>query len=186
MPLKKAFTKNSLCEFFIETPSGQRKINLQSLQEFINNSTLNQKIQQDSKQNFLYARVSSRKQMDDLSRQVEYIKSRKSEYLQYDVITDIASGINFKRKGLSTILESCLQGNIGEVVIAYKDTILRFGYELLEELVTKAGGKITVLDQNINKSSEEEKLDDLLSIVKIVMGKSKYGNKTSEIEITQN
>jgi len=54
-----------------KTPSGQRKINLHSLQEFISNSTLNQKIQQDSKQNFLYARVSSRKQMDDLSRQVE-------------------------------------------------------------------------------------------------------------------
>jgi predicted site-specific integrase-resolvase len=91
--------------------------------------------------------------MDDLSRQLEYIK--RPEYTSYTVITDIASGINFKRKGLSTILDACLQNNIGELVIAHRDRLCRFGFELIEQLVSKAGGTIKVLESDNHKSQEQ-------------------------------
>jgi hypothetical protein len=72
----------------------------------------------------------------------------------------LISGINFKRPGLSTILDqfprvncfrkanafldTCLQKTIGTIVIAHKERsrLCRFGYELIEELVKKAGGHI--------------------------------------------
>ena len=169
-----------------KTPSGQRRINTQSLQEFINSSLLTKKVKEISRENFLYARVSSKKQMDDLSRQVEYLK--RPEYSDYTLITDVSSGINFKRKGLSTILDSCLQNTIGNIVIAYKDRLCRFGFELLEELVTKAGGTITILNQDDNKSDEQELSDDLLSIVQIFccrkMGKRKY--RSNKVKNSQN
>jgi putative resolvase len=164
------------------TPSDQRRINLQSLQGFINNSLLSKEVSKVQRKNFLYARVSTKKQLDDLSRQIEFI--RRPEFSDYKLITDIASGINFKRKGISTILDECLQGTIGDVVIAYKDRLCRFGFELIEELVKKAGGRIIVLDKE-NKSDEQELSDDLLSIVQIFccrkMGKRKYrASKTKD------
>jgi putative resolvase len=160
------------------TPSDQRRINLQSLQDFINSSLLIQKVENYLKKNFLYARVSSKKQMDNLSRQVEYIK--RPEYSDYTLITDVSSGTNFKRKGLSTILDACIENSIGNIVIANKDKLCRFGYELIEELVTKAGGRIIVLDQNDNLSDEDEISDDLLSIVQIFLCK-KRGNFAKKV-----
>ena len=158
-----------------KTPSGQRRINIQSIQSFINNNISKQEKPIVQKKNFIYARVSTKKQMDDLSRQLEFLKQ--PQYTSYTIITDIASGINFKRKGLSTILDTCLQGNIGEVVIANRDRLCRFGYELIEQLVSKAGGKITVLQNDKDKTSEQELTEDLLSIIHVFscrqMGKKK-------------
>jgi len=48
----------------------------------------------NSKKNICYCRVSSRKQKEDLERQIEFMKK---EYPFHEVITDIASGLNFKR-----------------------------------------------------------------------------------------
>jgi len=162
------------------TPSGQRRIHFQSIQDLINNRVLNELQEpKTQKNNFIYARVSTKKQMDDLSRQIEYLK--RPEYSGYTIISDIGSGINFKRKGLSTILDSCLQRNIGEVVIAHRDRLCRFGYELIDQLVTRAGGKIKVIDDADNKTDSEELADDLLAIIHIFscrqMGKRSYVSK---------
>ena len=92
-----------------------------------NNDDVNDKINENTKQNYIYTRVSSKKQSDDLSRQIEFIKNKRSEYSSYISISDIASGINFKRKGLSTILDASLQGTIGEIIIAHRDRLCRFG-----------------------------------------------------------
>jgi predicted site-specific integrase-resolvase len=96
---------------------------------------LDDSIETPKKINFLYSRVSSKKQLDDLSRQTEFLRSYRPEYASYDAITDIASGINFKRRGLQTILDACLQRVIGEVVIAHRDRLCRFGFELVESIV---------------------------------------------------
>jgi len=164
-----------------KTPSGQRRINLQSIQEFCSDATLDKKKSLIQKENFIYARVSTKKQMDDLSRQLEFLK--KSEYSNYRVITDIASGLNFKRKGLSTILESCLQGSIGELVVAHR-------FDLIEQLVSKAGEKITVLENFNNKTSDQELTEDLMSIIHVFscrqMGKRSYANRKTKNSKNQN
>jgi predicted site-specific integrase-resolvase len=164
------------------TPAGQRRINLQSIQDMCTSNLHDKKEQTIQKQNFIYARVSTKKQMDDLSRQIVFL--RKPEYSEYILIQDIASGINFKRKGLSTILESCLQNNIGEIIVAHRDRLCRFGFDLIESLVTKAGGKITVLDNSENKTCEQELTEDLLSIIHVFscrqMGKRSYANRKNK------
>ena len=128
-----------------------------------------------------------KKQSDDLGRQVEYLKGRKPEYNSFVCLEDIGSGINFKRKGLQRILDSCIQGTIGEVVIAHRDRLSRFGFELIKLFVETAGGTITVIDDEQHKSSEQELSEDLMSIVQIYscrsMGKRRYSKiKTCEIE----
>jgi predicted site-specific integrase-resolvase len=163
-----------------KTSSGTRKFDIRCLQEMCNNFNDYNKEQKIQRKNFIYTRVSSKKQMDDLSRQIEYMS--RPEYNDYILVQDIASGINFKRKGLQTILDSCLQGTIGTIVVAHKDRLSRFGYDLIELLVTKAGGKIKILGDNETKTSEQELSDDLLSIIHIFscrqMGKRKYKNCT--------
>jgi len=164
-----------------KSPSGQRKIHKQSLQRFCMSSSVRPQIPQVGKQSFIYARVSSKKQHDDLARQIAFLQTRKPLYNDYLVVQDIASGINFQRKGLQSILDSCLQGTVGEVVVAHRDRLARFGFELIKYLIEKSGGKITVIDDQQNKSTEQELSEDLLSIVHIYsckqMGKRSYRAK---------
>ena len=144
------------------TPSGQRRINIQSIQALVSNSVPLKDVKAVQKQNFVYARVSTKKQMDDLSRQLKFIITR-PEYSSNTVVTDIASGINFKRKGLSTILEACLQRSIGDVVIAHRDRLCRFGVDLIDQLVSKAGGRIIVLESSEHDTPEQELAEECWS-----------------------
>jgi len=150
-----------------KTLSGQRKINKSSLEQMCNNVPNNDKIIQNNKINFIYSRVSSKKQMDDLLRQTEFIKNADIKYDSYRSITDIASGINFKRKGLQTILDTALQGTIGEVVIAHKDRLSRSAFDIIQYIIEKSGGLITILDNEKNKTTEQELAEELLSIIHI-------------------
>ena len=53
-----------------------------------------------------YARVSSKKQSDDLKRQVNDLKEYlSSKYESFDIITDIGSGINYNNPGLLKLIE---------------------------------------------------------------------------------
>ena len=172
------------------TPAGQKRFDRQDLEKLINSSIPIKEIQKNDKINYLYARVSSKKQMDDLERQINYIKQRRPEYSTYTTLSDIASGINFKRKGLEAILDSCIQGTIGEVIIAHRDRLCRFGFELINIIVEKSGGKIIILDNDQQKSTEQELSEDLLSIVHIYsckqMGKRSYKSRQQSSKIIEN
>ncbi|MDC0834900.1 IS607 family transposase [Geitlerinema sp. CS-897] len=127
-----------------------------------------------------YCRVSSSKQRDDLDRQVAYMQSL---YPQAEVIKEIASGLNFKRKGLQTLLERLMRGDQFTLVVACRDRLVRFAFELIEYLVELNGGKIVVLSHP-ESCPESELTADLLSIIHVfscrVHGLRKYGKKVKE------
>ena len=180
--LRKLHDGNVLAGY--KTASNQRMFCRESVYEFCNMRT--GKVVQE-RINILYSRVSSKKQENDLARQIDFLQNFRSAEEskcgkgEFIIISDIGSGINFKRKGIKTILDYCLQGIIGEVVIAHRDRLARFGFEIFKELITKAGGKPTVIDDQTNKSTEQELAEDLLSIVHIYscrqMGKRSYSNQ---------
>lgn len=113
---------------------------------------------------FIYARVSSVKQKDDLDRQVQSLTEK---YPGYRVVRDIGSGINWKRPGLRTLVRSCLEGTIREVVVAHRDRLSRLAFDLLEYLVEQGGGKITVVGSGDRLCTADELGEDLLSIVHV-------------------
>ena len=86
----------------------------------------------NKKINICYVRVSTNGQKDDLERQKEYMKKK---YKKYELIEDIGSGINFNRRGLRKIIELAINGRINKLVVAHKDRLTRFGYELIEDLI---------------------------------------------------
>ena len=114
-----------------------------------------------------YCRVSSPKQKDDLERQVENMETYLiSQGKPYRIITDIGSGINYRKKGLDEMIDLVLSRKVDKIVILYKDRLLRFGYELLEDLFARFGTTIEIVD-NTEKTENEELVEDLIQIITV-------------------
>jgi excisionase family DNA binding protein len=112
----------------------------------------------------VYARVSTRNQLDDLERQKQYLHQR---YPEHDIVTDVASGLNFNRPGLRSILDRALQGTLKQIVVAHQDRLCRFGFDLLHYLLTEKCGVELVVLNNQKSTPQEELVTDLLSIVTV-------------------
>ena len=108
-----------------------------------------------------YARVSSYAQKDDLRGQVALLQSR---YPEAEIVKDIGGGLNWKRKGLVALLERLHSGEKLRIVVAHKDRLARFGFELIEWLAKQNGGEVVVLDES-SCSPEQELTQDILSIL---------------------
>jgi predicted site-specific integrase-resolvase len=114
-----------------------------------------------------YCRVSSNKQKDDLERQIENVKSYMiAKGYSFEVITDIGSGINYNKKGLNQLIDMIVASEVEKIVVLYKDRLLRFGYELIENLCSKYGTTIEIID-NTEKTEEQELVEDLVRIVTV-------------------
>ena len=91
------------------------------------------------KGNFIYARVSSKKQKDNLKNQIAFLKNK---YPKHILVKDIGSGINFKRRGFRSILEKLFDGDVKEVVVTSEDRFSRFGFELFEYIFKKFNARL--------------------------------------------
>ncbi|WP_293152447.1 MULTISPECIES: IS607 family transposase [unclassified Microcoleus] len=109
----------------------------------------------------LYARVSTSSQRDDLKRQTEALTT---SYPGCEVITEIGSGLNFRRRKLNAILERIISGDIQCLVVAHKDRLARFGFDLIEWLCEKFDCKLVVLYQQ-KYSPQTELVQDMLSVI---------------------
>ena len=144
--------------------SGQRKYNVDKyIQENLT-----------EKKNILYCRVSSSKQKADLERQCKFLSEK---YPNHEIIKDIGSSLNFKRKGIQKILELAMQRKLKEVVVAHKDRLARIGFDAIKQIIELSGANLVVYKEDI-KTREQEFAEDLASIVTIysarLHGKRKY------------
>ena len=146
----------------IRSEGGKRFYNVKKYIEDNKNS-----IKDIIKRNICYCRVSSNKQKDDLLRQINYMKER---YPDYEIISDIGSGLNFNRSGLNKLINYSLNREIGEVVVSYKDRLARFGIELIERIINYSDGKLIILNSYDN-SSQEELTKDLVLIMNVFSAK---------------
>ena len=107
----------------------------------------------------------------------------RSLYPEAEVIGDIGSGLNCKRKGLRSILERIVQGDKLQVVVAHGDRLPRFGNDLIAYLLEQNGGELVVLDDTAC-SPEEEITKDILAILHVfssrLHGLRKYRDKIKE------
>lgn len=112
-----------------------------------------------------YARVSSNKQSDELARQVENLnKILKEKYTDFEIISDIGSGINYTNPGLKKLIELINKKEVDLIVVLYKDRLVRFGFELIEYFAKLNNVKIEILDNN-EKPQETELVEDLVQII---------------------
>jgi predicted site-specific integrase-resolvase len=148
----------------IRTPSGQRRYDIASYTGISN--------QGRKRTTIAYARVSSRGQKADLDRQIAKLLEL---YPRAELITDIASGLNFKRPGLRAILERVRRGDVQSIVVAHKDRLSRIGFDLIQWWCEQDGARIVVLNQD-GLSPERELVEDILAIVHVYARSAGYAN----------
>jgi len=159
----------------IRSDTGWRKFNVKKY--LLDN---NIEIKEEVKKNIIYCRVSSYDRKEDLTRQVEFLQNK---YPLHEVITDIGSGINFKRKGLKKIIKMAIANELNEVVITYKDRLCRIGYELIEFLLKDYSNAKIIIENTEEKKINEEITQDLIEIITVYSSKlhGRRSNKISEI-----
>jgi putative resolvase len=161
---QKNSTKEIITNFNKKKTNKNNIDNLDSIETKINLIDID-----DSKRKIIYGRVSSNGQKEDLIRQISVLQKN---YPNYELITDIGSGVNLNRKGLRKIIDFAIKGEIEEVVIVHKDRLCSFGYDLIEDLISKySNGKITIIEQVEDKEPREELVEDVLQIMNIFVAK---------------
>jgi putative resolvase len=91
--------------------------------------------QKETELTICYARVSSHDQKRDLETQSQLLTNYCASHgWQFEVIQDLGSGMNYRKKGLKKLLDAILEGKIKRLVITHKDRLLRFGAELIFSL----------------------------------------------------
>lgn len=144
-----------------------------------------------TKINIGYVRVSSKKQVDDLERQYNLMENYLiSKGESFQIIKSVASGVNYNNQSLNELIDLVISGKVNKVCIMYKDRLVRFGFELLENLFKRYGVDIEIINHQ-NNTMEEELVTDLIQIITVfsvkLNGKRKYNlNKfKKELEYEQ-
>ena len=130
-----------------------------------------------------YCRVSSNKQKDDLERQIENMKLYlTAQGKPFEIISDIGSGINYKKKGLKELMKRISQNKVDKVVVFYKDRLLRFGFELVEYIASLYDCNIEIIDHT-EKTEQQELVEDLVQIITVFSCKlqGKRANKVRKL-----
>ena len=149
-----------------KTESGHRLYSKQQLERYLGIGG------SKARKNVGYARVSSATQKNDLERQVELLEVYLStKGVPFEIITDIGSGINYKKKGLNDLIDRVLRKEIGVIAITYEDRLLRFGSEMLERIFEQFGTSVEVILQKKDKTLEEELVEDLIQIITVFSGR---------------
>ncbi len=132
----------------------------------------------------LYARVSSVRQEQDgnLSRQTERLKDAANErgYQVVQMITEQASSLNERRKGMKKLLALVGQQAVDVVLIEYPDRLVRFGFGYLEQAFAWKDVRLEVLDPPKHQEPTEELIQDLLTIVTVFAGRL-YGHRAKGV-----
>ena len=131
-----------------------------------------------NKNNIGYVRVSSKKQVNDLERQYNLMENYLiSKAESFKIIKSIGSDINYNNQSLNELLDLVISGKVNKVFIMYKDRLIRFGFDLLENLFKQYSVDIEIINHQ-NNTMEEELVTDLIQIMTVfsakLNGKRKY------------
>ena len=113
-----------------------------------------------------YVRVSSQAQKPDLENQVRVLEDfcAANGWAVDQWVKEVGGGLNFKRPKFLKLIDLVMLGRAGRVVVAHKDRLARFGYDLLEHLCKVNGCGLVVMNQE-SLSPEQEMVQDMLAIV---------------------
>ena len=125
-----------------------------------------------------YARVSGHDQKNDLKRQVELVEAFcAANGWKYEIIQDLGSGLNYKKKGLKNLIQKICSGSIQRLVLTNKDRLLRFGAELIFSLCEQFGVEVCLINASEESTFEEDLAQDVLEIITVFSARL-YGSRS--------
>lgn len=138
-----------------------------------------------SRKVIIYTRVSTNNQKDDLINQVNFLQNfiNAKGIIVDEIIQDIGSGLNYKRKKWNKLLDEVMENKIDMIIVSNKDRFIRFGFEWFERFVGKFDTKILVVNNEL-LSPQEELVQDIISILHVfscrIYGLRKYKKRIKE------
>ena len=125
-----------------------------------------------------YARVSSSDQKEDLKRQELVLESYcASKGFEFELISDLGSGMNYKKKGLIRLIKLICSNQIDRLVITHKDRLLRFGSELIFMLCEIFAVEVCIINRSEDSTFEEDLANDVLEIITVFSARL-YGSRS--------
>jgi predicted site-specific integrase-resolvase len=159
------------------SPGGTRRYNQDKILQITGKEL--PEIEKDERISIAYARVSSHDQKADLQRQAQVLELYCAEHgYKYELITDLGSGMNYYKKGLTTLIHKILENNVRRLILTNKDRLLRFGAELIFSICEAKGVEVVILNKGEEKASFEEDLaKDVLEIITVFSARL-YGSRS--------
>ena len=104
----------------------------------------------------------------DLERQAQFLQAYcAAQGWTHEIVTDLGSGMNYRKKGLRRLLDDIVEDRVGRLVITHKDRLLRFGAELVFAICEVRGVEVVILNQGEDMSFEEDLARDVLEIITV-------------------
>ena len=166
------WNKSETLQSDYRTIGNHRRYKLSKILKLINPKTDEDKI------TLCYSRVSSYDQKEDLKRQsaklLEYCDEKNLKNIE--LIEDLGSGLNFKKKGLKKLIKLIISSKISKLIITHKDRLLRFGSDLLINLAKEFDIETVILNEKV-LTFEQELSQDVLEIITVFSAKI-YGSRS--------
>ena len=145
------------------TPGGHRRYAVSDIQAAMRGPSSD-----DARRTVAYARVSTHDQKHDLETQVERLKSECANrgWPDTEVISDLGSGMNYKKKGLRKLMGMLYRREIGRLVIMRQDRLLRFGAEIVFEMCRLVGCEVIIIDP-VETDPKKTLAEDVLAILTV-------------------
>lgn len=125
-----------------------------------------------------YARVSSHDKKEDLERQKKVLEMYcAAAGWTYEIVADLGSGMNYRKKGLKRLIDSILDESVGRLVLTHKDRLLRFGAELIFALCEARNVEVVILNRGEYATFEEDLAKDVLEIITVFSARL-YGSRS--------
>ncbi|WP_063721487.1 IS607 family transposase [Rivularia sp. PCC 7116] len=155
------------------TPSGHRRYYISDILR------LSVKPEREERKTIVYGRVSSHDQKEDLVRQIEVLSQLcVAKGWGYEVIQDLGSGLNYKKKGLKKLLKLILTNQVERLVLTHKDRLLRFGSELVFAMCDEFQTEVVIINKTKEDSTfEAELVRDMIELVTVFSARL-YGSRS--------
>lgn len=159
------------------TLGGHRRYDLESLQKIVSPSHA---LEDTSRIAVAYSRVSSSDQISDLKTQSQKLSDYCAQnFSHHVVISDLGSGLNFKKPGLKKLLRMMFLGQISHLILNHKDRLLRFGNELIFQYGEHFGVQVIILEDSLQHNFEEELVADVIQLMTVFSAKL-YGKRSHQ------
>ena len=124
-----------------------------------------------------YVRVSSADQKSDLKIQELALteKAKLQNITIHSTISDIGSGMNYKKRGFKQLINMLLTNKIKHLVIMQKD---RFGSEIIFMICKLFNVEVTILEPSLANSPTEQLCMDMVEIMTVFTNKI-YGKRSN-------
>ena len=161
------------------SPGGTRRYNSDTIMRISGRELI--QIEKDDRVTIAYARVSSQDQKEELKRQAQVLELYCAEHgYKYELITDLGSGMNYYKKGLTALISRILDDGVKRLVLTHKDRLLRFGAELIFSICEAKGVEVVIINRGEEKASfEEDFAKDVLEIITVFSARL-YGSRSGK------